>query len=493
MPLRTPESIAVSLIALVAGCVCACGSDHSSLLEGSAGTAGSAGSAGAAGSAGNPGQGGTSGSAGAAGSGCKSSDECSGATPICDLASGLCISSACQPGTSKCENNAVVPCSANGASWGPPQPCPSGAVCKLIDAQAGCAMLLCTPDSVVCQGDNLVTCSSDGTSIASSVDCASQGLHCAGGACSSLVCSPNAAFCDGSQIRQCNASGTGSQLLMTCSPGQYCDPFTTACVSLVCTPGQPACQGNFATKCNASGTGFDPGGVDCAALGKSCSNGACVGCAPGGIAPDAVRMVELYIGTDDYIVLQNRGSCPAQLDALWIRIDSIDSTYDFDFDVPAMTLGPNERVYVIDPAGAKPGDIAIPQGQNISMTYQSGETVSLCKGPCSSGVVLDFFSHASGAQPPSPPAGITFTPAPVTGITQANEQSHAYARIAYAGAYPAFKATDWQLAAASRPWVNPTVCPPVMPTTGDPCTGSDTCYYGASFCTCLSFIGWMCQ
>ena len=416
---------------------------------------------------------------------CMNNDQCPDAYH-CEL--GACTLDTCQAGAVSCQGNAQATCNPDGAGWGPTTPCPNNTTCK---PSQGCVPWVCTPGMTTCQGDVLTTCSADGLSVVDNVNCGAQGLHCVNGACLDMACVPNATFCDGNAILQCNAQGTGSSVVQTCGANQYCDPVTTSCLSQLCTPGAAVCSGTVATTCNATGTGYVAGGTDCAAQGKSCSNGTCVGCPPGGAPPTQVRLSEVFIGTNDYIVLENRGSCAAQIDTLALRVAASDSTNDVEIDIPAQLLNPGEKVYVVDSAGALPGDVS--SVDNIFLTPDSGGYVMLCEGPCSSGNAIDYFAHASGAQPPLPPLGITFTPAPLTGITTATQDTQTYARVQHTGAFPAFKAADWQVSNATRPYENPTECPPTQPVTGTACTTGvpASCLYGAVTCFCMTM--WLCQ
>ncbi|MBI5535515.1 MAG: hypothetical protein HY898_22485 [Deltaproteobacteria bacterium] len=443
---------------------------------------------------------------------CESDNQCTPFGKLCDKVAGMCVdcltqaqcptgkhceqgvceTNACTPGSSKCQDNAVASCSADGTHWGAATPCASQTTCQATEGTASCVPWLCQPDATTCQGDLLVTCASDGMSIVSTVDCTTQSMKCLGDACSSLACVPNAKFCAGADLRQCNAQGSDSLLVMTCGSGQYCDDATASCQNLLCTPGQPVCLGDVATTCNASGTGYTPGGTDCAAQGKACNAGACQGCPGGSGPPDNVRLVEVFIGNSDYIVLENHGACPAELDTLHLQIGAVDTANNLDFDLPQRVLASGERVYVVDTNGAKPGDI--PVQDNIFLTPDTGEYVLLCNGPCASGVAVDYFAHASGAQPPLPPLGITFTPAPLTGITVATAEQNAYLRVAFTGSFPSFKAGDWQVATCTRPWVNPPQCPASAPSSGTACSQNNLlCIYGAVQCNCLNPLGWYCM
>jgi len=163
-----------------------------------------------------------------------------------------------------------------------------------------------------------------------------------------------------------------------------------------------------------------------------------------------------------------------------------------EVDLPSRVLAAGASVYLSDTNSAGPDDIVPPNAANIFLTPDTGEYVLLCSGPCSGGVVQDYFAHASGTQPPLPPGSVTFTPGPLTGITVATADTTSYKRVAYSGVSPAFKAADWTTGAASRPYENPTGCPPTEPVTGSACTGMMTsCLYGAVTCFCIG--QWMCQ
>jgi hypothetical protein len=148
-------------------------------------------------------------------------------------------------------------------------------------------------------------------------------------------------------------------------------------------------------------------------------------------------------------------------------------------------------VYVVDSGGEQSGDILA--HENIYLTPESGGSVTLCEGPCSGGKILDYFAHQSGAAAPAPPSGVTFTPSPLTGITAATQDHESYSRAQFTGAFPNFKAADWQVAAASRPSVNSTECPPTQPQMFSSCSTDQSvmCTYGAAICFCL--MGWVCQ
>jgi hypothetical protein len=159
-------------------------------------------------------------------------------------------------------------------------------------------------------------------------------------------------------------------------------------------------------------------------------------------------MKEAFLGSVDYLLLTNRGDCAAQLDTLSIRINS-NKPSSMDFDLPPWVLAPGAQVYVIYKSSAAT-DIVAPDLVNFLLPSQS-EWVALCEGPCSGGVILDYFAHANAGQPPAAPAGVSFLPEPLPGIDMFSQNVSAYTRQAYTGAFPTFVASDWKIAVASRP------------------------------------------
>ncbi|MFW5741221.1 MAG: hypothetical protein ACOC1F_12725, partial [Myxococcota bacterium] len=333
-----------------------------------------------------------------------------------------------------------------------------------------------------------VTCADDGLSVESSVDCASSGKNCFAGACSDQVCDPSLKYCEGDEVRQCNAQGSSYSVVDTCTSSEYCDAASASCKAMMCSPGAPVCNGDIATTCNAQGSGYASGGTNCASQGKSCVDGACAACPAQPGPGTSVRMTEVFIGNTDYIKLENRGSCAAQLDGMSLEVRT-GGQDDLVLDLPSYVLGSGESVYVRDAIGAQAGDIAAQQ--NIFLTPETGEYVMLCVGACSSTTVVDYVEHGAVQAPPLPPWGITFEPAPLSGITANDENQRAFLRTGYAGSFPAFQASDWQLGDASRPYENPNECPPTQPAHLSACTLMQSCVYGSV--TCICFQGWMCS
>jgi len=157
----------------------------------------------------------------------------------------------------------------------------------------------------------------------------------------------------------------------------------------------------------------------------------------------------MFVGTDDYVVIENRGSCPVDLSAIRFSASSSQGpTYDIDADLDAVELAPGARVAITDSA-EKPGDIVLTR--NIFFTEVTSDFAMLCEGPCSAATVIDVVAHGTpGEDLPPLPDGVDFTPSPLSGIAIANGETDAFLRTSYAGAAPTFAAADWIVGPASR-------------------------------------------
>lgn len=465
------------------------GSGGSTADGGIPGSGGAAGSSQGGRGAGGASSGGAGGSGGA-GATCTTNTEC-GASAEC--VSGTCVpyttcqnsldcgENVCNPSTHRCvECVTAADCSTN-------QAC-SNDHCLAITACTSDKQ--CTPQGQLCDtgAGHCVDCLQDG-------DC-DAGRFCSSGACvpsTPQSCSPSARFCDGNVVRQCDGTGQSSTTFETCTGSEFCDAKTAACVARTCTPNAAACDGTRATKCNADGTGYLPGGQECAPS-LSCSKGACVSCGAGGGTQSSIRMVEVMVGTPEYIVLENHGTCPVDIGGMMLAFDtSYSSGVPSTYTLPARTLAAGEKVFVLDDtATPETGDILTDVNIDWQATY--GGTALLCAGDCATvGSVVDAIAFQGGQAPPPLPAPVTFTPA-LTAITSANEQSDAFFRTAYAGTYPGFVAGDWSMATATRQGSSGLTCPGTQPTPNTFCTAFGlSCPYGNVTCTCpLVSLYWSC-
>lgn len=417
---------------------------------------------------------------------CTSNAQCAD-VQHCSL--GDCVLDVCVQGKSTCSNGAVAGCNDDGSALLPDAPCGARTTCVQSATSATCEPWACTAGQTECQGDDLVECSDDGLTVENRTDCTGTGQRCVSGACADAVCSPNAVFCDGKELKLCDASGQSASTLQLCGSSEFCDGTLGTCRAQVCTPSAKACNGDVATTCNASGSGYAPGGTDCAGQGKSCAAGECVAC-PGGRGPVRdLRLMELFAGTYDWVVIENRGTCT--VDLLGVRFSARTSTSgnDLDFDLPAHVLAPGARVYVVDSSGAQAGDIS--SANNIFFTDTSSDYAMLCDGVCTSSTIIDLVAHVAGATPLPPyPTGVTFSPGGLAGITASNVETHALRRRAFSGTAPSFLASDWEVAAKSR--AGGTQCPVTQPVNGASCTElGANCTYGGVTCSC--FLTWSCS
>jgi hypothetical protein len=169
----------------------------------------------------------------------------------------------CAVDTTKCSNNGVETCGAEG-QWGTPVAC-TGQTC--VD---GVCSGTCAPNQVQCSGNTPQTCGESGT-WTSGTACASQ--TCVAGVCSG-TCAPGQTQCLGNLVQSCSASG-GWQTQTTCA-GNAPACLDSTCVA--CSPTTTQCAGNSYETCSAGGSWGSP--VAC--VNETCINGACTGvCAPG--------------------------------------------------------------------------------------------------------------------------------------------------------------------------------------------------------------------
>jgi hypothetical protein len=369
--------------------------------------------------------------------------DCTATGQLCSL--GVCRSLVCTPNAYFCQGSEVRRCTADGLMSTLAQSCtPATQFCDPV--MAACRAHLCSPNQPTCDMNVATTCNADGSGFAGlRTSCSATNQICYQGSCLDLACAPNALYCEAQTVRRCTADGLMSTLYQTCTATQYCDPVTATCRAQVCTPSQPACDGNVATTCNASGSGYTGTRTDCTASGLSCGAGVCTTC-PGSFgAVDAVRIVEFYTNTPDFVQLRNTSpNCPADLAGLELVMKDT-STAGIDFPLPSRVLGPGQSVYVVELTAGTGTDINV--GVNLDYVTTTSGWVVLCKPPCSltsaPGVVDAVAINATTSTLPAP---VTFTPR----ITTAPASTQSYQRIGMTGVAPSFLGADWTLGPVSR-------------------------------------------
>lgn len=212
---------------------------------------------------------------------CLSDSDCS-ADQFCN--EGTCSPDVCVGGTSSCDGNAVVACSANGSGTLPSVACTESQTCVAQGATAACRNWICSPSVKSCDTatERVLQCSADGQSQQPLQDCSANGQVCVAAACVPVVCVAGSTYCASGEVRQCSAKGDRYSVVQTCTATQYCDAPSKTCKNQVCAPGLAACNGTIATTCNADGSGYVSGGTDCAPS-LNCIQGSCQSllCAPG--------------------------------------------------------------------------------------------------------------------------------------------------------------------------------------------------------------------
>lgn len=422
--------------------------------------------------------------------------ECIGDSACPDVyhcAAGTCELDVCAEGEGRCVGNAVLSCNESGDGFNGPTACASRQTCVPDGNGARCRDWVCTAGQIYCDGQTAIECSADGFSVLTSTDCDQSGKVCVNGECKDQLCQPNQDFCDGSEVKTCNGDGTNATVSDTCTSQEYCDEPSASCKTVVCQPSQPACNGDIATTCNGDGSGYQSGGTDCSASGKTCSAGTCQDCPGGNGAQSSVRLDEINVGTEDYVVLKNTDpQCTANIQGMQLVVRVAASPVEtLTFTLPSHDLDPGETVTIVE-TNAAAGEILMPNTIIWTPESQPGHAL-LCDGPCSTVTnVIDAFAYRAGTtQPPALPNPVTFTPLQ-TGITMATEDTKSWRRTAYAGSYPGFVGGDWVVGDATRSSTSG-MCPVSQPANGSTCTNPfQSCAYGGVTCTC-NFITWDCQ
>jgi hypothetical protein len=238
--------------------------------------------------------------------------------------------------------------------------------------------------------------------------------------------------------------------------------------------------------------------VDCATTGQSCVLGQCKSCGAT-TTSSPVRLKEVFIGTPEYLVLENTGGCPVDLSGLTLSFDtSSASGVPSTFTLPSQSLDAGATVTVVDGTAATPTAGQIGTTNNIDWQGAYGGWVMLCDGPCTTPAnTVDALAFQGGTAPRPFPGVVTFSPA-LTAITTSNEQTDSFQRVAHTGAYPNFARSDWTTGPATTPGAT-TTCPLTQPVSGNSCgTYGLSCPYGTINCSCTlglsTFLfAWSCQ
>ena len=111
---------------------------------------------------------------------------------------------------------------------------------------------------------------------------------------------------------------------------------------------------------------------------------------------------------------------------------------DLDLALPTTSIPAGQSVRI----GENPATADIATNAPIFFSSTRGGAVLLCTSGCATTAdVIDAVAFSEGEPHPPLPAGLTFSPAGLSGIV--DEAVQVYARTAFAGQAPAFVAADW--------------------------------------------------
>jgi hypothetical protein len=183
----------------------------------------------------------------------------------------------CTAGEVRCLEGELYRCDADGARESLIETCPAGTQCD--EEQQGCVPTACAPGTPACDGDRVVICRADGGGFElEGTDCSESDQICWEGGCTARECAADE--CRGQDSYRCVDDGLRLVLDETCdplgSPAQFCNPESGRCEAVRCAPLIPTCNGEIATACLEDGSGPADDGIDCAASGYACWEGACL-------------------------------------------------------------------------------------------------------------------------------------------------------------------------------------------------------------------------
>ncbi len=171
-----------------------------------------------------------------------------------------------------------------------------------------------------------------------------------------------------------------------------------------------------------------------------------------------VVLKELHIGQSDYVMIENTGGCPVQLQGMQILFDDRDDAQpppleDCTTELPAYLLAPGASVRVHEKPLA--GDIAalpgiVGCGAGVPFNPGRGSTAYLCDGVCVEANVIDMvsflgnISSSSLGNPPTPIGSLSF--AKLLGYISSDDQDdRRWVRTGFTGKNPLFTGADWKL------------------------------------------------
>mgnify|MGYP001575693828 CR=1 FL=1 len=157
-----------------------------------------------------------------------------------------------------------------------------------------------------------------------------------------------------------------------------------------------------------------------------------------------VRLVELAIGTPDYIGIKNYGSTPVAIGGFELEMVG---TSTIKHTIASRTLAPGATVYFVESnGGSLPNDVGI----SANIPFYNGPPNTTLPNACvlrdAAGKLLDYW--AVGASAKNLPSGATFTPQ--SWPTNFSSTTTSLQRKSNTSVCPAFKVSDWGSGALSH-------------------------------------------
>jgi len=185
----------------------------------------------------------------------------------------------CDPGSRRCEGDAIKRCNQTGTGDSFEMACAPGQ-CRVQGNNAFCSPpvipMVCMANQPMCDRNSATQCKADGSGPQpGGVDCGATTQHCLEGACSDSLCVGATRSCHDGDVYVCSADGASLSVWDDCADSEVCDEVSSLCLARVCEPSKTTCLGTRVVTCNASGSGWLPDPTDCAAQGNRCVAGTC--------------------------------------------------------------------------------------------------------------------------------------------------------------------------------------------------------------------------
>ena len=160
-----------------------------------------------------------------------------------------------------------------------------------------------------------------------------------------------------------------------------------------------------------------------------------------------VRLVEIAIGTPDYVGIKNYGSTSVSIGGFELEMTGTSVASPTRYTLPTRTLAPGATVYYMESSTASlPNDV----NTGVNIPFFNGPPATTLPNATAlrdtAGKLLDYW--AVGATAENKPSGVTFTPQ--TWPTGFDSATYSLQRQSNSAVCPVFKSSDWGMAALSH-------------------------------------------